>query len=300
MLTARSLLFLPGNRERFLAKAASLPADCVILDLEDSVPETEKEEARRLVLDSLRQLAGVKPVLVRVNAPDSPHFPADLAALVGKDGLHALMVPKVHGPDDLPLIERSLAVLEQERALAVGTTRLVVILESARAVLGAAELLRASPRVESICFGGARDGDLMADLGCDWSDEGRALLHARQHALLAARAAGCAWPLDGVFADVADAAAFERDTRLSRSLGYRGRTVIHPTQIEIANRVYSPSPDEIARCARLLEAFRQALAQGAATALFEGRMIDNAMAKAAQEMLLRAGRRPGSGNNRPV
>ena len=175
----------------------------------------------------------------------------------------------------------------QERAagLSPGTLKIILIIESARGVMRSFDLATASPRTESLCFGGARDGDLMTDLGCTWSNQGGTLEHARAHTLIAARAAGCRCPLDGVFADVKDHAGFEQDTRLSRSLGYRGRTLIHPSQIEAANRLYSPAAEDIAESRRLIEAFDAAVAKGHASVLFEGRMIDVAMAKAARNVI---------------
>ena len=166
---------------------------------------------------------------------------------------------------------------------------LLLIIESALAVWQCFELATASSRVQTIMFASARDGDLMADLGCDWSGEGDALLHARAHVLLAARAARIAFPLDGVFADVNDGAAFERDTQRSRSLGYRGRALIHPSQIEPANRIYRPTPAEVDRSRRILSAFDAAMQRGHASTLFNGTMVDIAMANAARRVLELAG-----------
>ena len=166
-----------------------------------------------------------------------------------------------------------------------GTLKIILIIECALGVMRSFDLLAAIARTESLCFGGARDGDLMADLGCGWSNQGGTLEHARAHTLIAARAAGCRSPLDGVFVDVKDHAGFEQDTRLSRLLGYRGRTLIHPSQIEPANRLYSPASGEIAESRRLIEAFDEAVAKGHASVLFEGRMIDVAMAKAARNVI---------------
>jgi citrate lyase subunit beta/citryl-CoA lyase len=161
----------------------------------------------------------------------------------------------------------------------------VLSIESARGVLNAYEMAIAAERVVSLAFGGAQDGDLNADLGCTWSLDGPEMLHARQHTLLAARAARIDTPLDGVFADVRDAAGFERDTDLSRRLGYRGRKLIHPSQIEPCNRLYAPSEAELDYYARVLDAFEKAVAQGRASTIVDGRMIDLAMANAARRVI---------------
>jgi len=137
----------------------------------------------------------------------------------------------------------------------------------------------------SIVFGGACDADLMTDLGCQWSSDGPELMHARQHMLLAARAAGVQFPLDGAYTDIRDRAGFESDTALSRRLGYRGRMLIHPDQIEPTNRLYSRTPAEIDYYTRVVAAFQAAVARGEASTTVDGRMIDEAMAGAARKVL---------------
>jgi citrate lyase subunit beta / citryl-CoA lyase len=284
MQLARSLLFVPANRERLLAKAPTLPADALLLDLEDAVPVGEKAAARAMAREYVPSVA-IKPVWVRVNGAASGELNPDLAALVGVGGLVGLVVPKVEAVEEVALVDGLLAGLEQERGVPVGQTELILQVESARGVLFAYHLATAAPRVASLCLGGAEDGDLMTDLGCAWSIDGPELLYARQHTLLAARAARIEYPLDGVFANVRDEEAYERDTLLSRRLGYRGRTVIHPSQIEPANRLYSPSAAEVAYYRRLLEAFETAVARGAASTTVDGKMIDYAMAANARRVL---------------
>lgn len=293
----RSLLFLPGNREKFLDKAAELDADAFIIDIEDSVVEAEKDRARELLRSYAPRLAAHRPVWVRVNATASRHLDEDIAAVFDVPGVCGLMIPKVESVADIRRLDKTLSAHETSAGRTGDPLRLLLTIESARAVWSAFELASASARVESLCFAGARDGDLMADLGCDWSGGGQALLHARQHTLLAARAARCRFPLDGVFADLHDPEGFERDTRLSRSLGFRGRPVIHPSQIEPANRLYSPTPEELDASRRLVEAFDAAVARGYASTTFEGRMIDVAMANAARNLIERAALRDSQKTN---
>jgi citrate lyase subunit beta/citryl-CoA lyase len=178
--------------------------------------------------------------------------------------------------------------MEAAHGVPPGSTQVIVMLESARAVLFAYALATASPRVASLVFGGARDADLNNDIGCAWSIDGPEILHARQQALLAARAAGIACPLDGVFADVRDAQGFERDTTLSRRLGFRGRAVIHPAQVEAANRLYAPTSAEVDYYARVLKALDEAHARGQAATTVDGRMVDEAMGLTARRVLAQA------------
>ena len=280
----RSLLFLPGNREKFLEKAASLDADGFIVDFEDSVPAAEKAVARQCLAAYVPALQG-KSIWVRPNASDSRYFAEDLAAICATPGIAGILLPKAESVDALRAVDQAIGVQERAAGLQPGTLRIILTIETARGVARALELADASARTESIAFGGARDGDLMTDLGCAFSTESGTLQHAREQVLIAARASGCRCPLDSVYADVRDQAGFEADTILSRSLGYRGRALVHPSQIEPANRLYGPAAGEVAESRRLVEAFDQAVAKGHASVLFEGRMIDVAMAKAARNVI---------------
>jgi citrate lyase subunit beta / citryl-CoA lyase len=284
MPLARSFLYVPANREKFLDKALDLPADALLLDLEDSVPPAEKDVARAAVREYAPKIPGGR-LWVRANAINSDDGRADLDAVVGVPGLFGIVGSKVDTRDEVLLWDRLIGELEQKRGVAPGTTKFVASIESARGVWLAYEIATAAKRVVSLSFGGARDGDLNTDLGCAWSIDGPEMMHARQHTLVAARAAGFDTPLDGVFADIRDPQGFERDTELSRRLGYRGRKLIHPSQIEPCNRLYRPSAAELDYYARVLEAFDRALAQGSASTTVDGRMIDAAMANAARRVL---------------
>jgi citrate lyase subunit beta/citryl-CoA lyase len=284
MPLARSFLYVPANREKFLEKAIGLPSDAFIFDLEDSVPPAEKANARAGVRAYAPKIAGER-VWVRVNGLDSGLAADDLDAVVGVAGLAGIFLPKVETPDEVKRWDGMIGALEQARGIAAGALKLVISIESALGVLNAHASATAAARVISLTFGGAQDGDLNADLGCAWSIDGPEMLHARSHALMAARAARFDTPLDGVFADIRDADGFERDTALSRRLGYRGRKLIHPAQIEPCNRLYRPSAAELDYYARVLEAFDKAAAQGSAATTVDGRMIDLAMANAARRVI---------------
>src|SRR5262245_19100757 len=284
MPLARSFLYVPANREKFLEKAIGLPSDAFIFDLEDSVPAAEKANARAGVRAYAPKIAGDR-VWVRVNGLGTGLAEADLDAVIGVTGLAGILLPKVETREEVTRWDAMIGGLERERGLAAGAIRLVLSIESALGVLNAYDMAIAAPRVVSLGFGGAQDGDLNTDLGCVWSIDGPEMLHARSQTLLAARAARFDTPLDGVFANVRDAEGFERDTALSRRLGYRGRKLIHPAQIEPCNRLYQPSAAELDYYARVLEAFEQAVKQGSASTTVDGRMIDVAMAAAARRIL---------------
>jgi citrate lyase subunit beta / citryl-CoA lyase len=283
----RSFLYVPANREKFLDKAIGLPSDAFIFDLEDSVPLPEKETARAGVKAYAPKIADNR-VWVRVNGIDTGLAEADLDAVIGIKGIAGLFLPKAETRDEVINWDKQIGALEKARGLAVGATKLVLSIETARGVLNGFDMAQGAARVASLAFGGAQDGDLNTDLGCVWSIDGPEMMHARCHTLLCARAARFDTPLDGVFANVRDAAGFEQDTALSRRLGYRGRKLIHPSQIEPCNRLYAPSQKELDYYTRVLEAFDKALAAGSASTTVDGKMIDEAMAKAARRVLSEA------------
>jgi citrate lyase subunit beta / citryl-CoA lyase len=284
MPLARSFLYVPANREKFLEKAIGLPSDAFIFDLEDSVPAAEKANARAGIRAYGPRIADNR-VWVRVNGLDTGLAEADLDAVIGVPGIAGIFLPKVESRDEVARWDTMIGALETRRGMTARAMKLVLSIESARGVLSAFEMAVAAKRVASLAFGGAQDGDLNADLGCAWSIDGPEMLHARSHTLLAARAARFDTPLDGVFANVRDPDGFARDTALSRRLGYRGRKLIHPAQIEPCNRLYRRTAAELDYYARVLDAFDKAVAQGSASTTVDGRMIDVAMANAARQAL---------------
>jgi citrate lyase subunit beta/citryl-CoA lyase len=280
----RSFLYVPANRDKFLEKSLGLPADALLFDLEDSVPAAEKENARAGVKAYAPKVSGAQ-VWVRVNGLETGFAEADLDAVIGVRNLAGIFLPKVESRTEVVKWDAMIGRLEAARGIANGATRLVLSIESALGVLNAYDMALGATRVVSTAFGGAQDGDLNTDLGCVWSIDGPEMMHARCHALLCARAARFDSPLDGVYANVRDAAGFEQDTALSRRLGFRGRKLIHPSQIEPCNRLYAPSQQELDYYSRVLEAFEKAVAQGSASTTVDGKMIDEAMAKAARRVL---------------
>ena len=281
----RSLLNVPGNRPDMIAKAPGYGADALILDLEDAVPAERKSEARDTVHATLGAWAGEgRGTWVRVNGLDTGWLDEDLRAIVGA-GLAGIQIPKVHEPEVVREVDRRLAELERELGLGEGSVGLLVSLESARGVQLAFDILSAAPRIGSVMVGTAQDADLQGDVGYLTTEEGLETLYIRSSVLLAARAAGVAHPIDGVYADHRDAAGLERVSRRARELGYRGKKVIHPAQIEVVHRVFTPTRAELEHHRRVLAAFEAAAAEGRATAVVDGRMIDVAMAETARRVL---------------
>lgn len=269
-----------------MAKALESGADAVLFDLEDSVPIAAKAEARGLVARAIDGAAGrAAPALtVRVNAAATGMQDDDLAAIV-RPGLEAVFMPKVETTAEVQHAAARLDRLEAERGMKPGTVEIVLMIESALGVYRCYELINASPRVATTCIGGARDGDLQTDLGCGWSIEGIEMMYARSKILLDTRAAGKAWPLDGVFSDLEDEAGLIQDTRLSARLGYVGRTVIHPRQIAPVRRAYAVPEADVQYYQRVVSEFEAVEKQGTAAITIDGRLVDYAMYQRAKRVL---------------
>ena len=272
----RSVLFLPGSNPRALEKARGLPADGLIFDLEDAVAPDRKDSARAAVAAAV-SAGGYAPreLVLRVNPLDSPWGQADLAAAATLP-VDAVLLPKVENAERVRLIIDLLDMRGAPPELAVWC-----MIETPRGVLAAPQIADASPRVAALVAG---TSDLAADLHARQVSGRMPLLTALGLILLAARAAGRA-ALDGVHLDLADAAGFAAVCRQGRALGFDGKTVIHPGQIETANAAFAPEPAEVEEARRLVAAYEAAIAAGKGAARFEGRLIEALHAAEARRTL---------------
>ena len=289
MKPIRTALFAPGIRDRVMAKALASAVDAVILDLEDSVPVAQKAEARTLVAQVIQGVCGGDPphpvVMVRVNAFTTGLLAQDLAAIV-QPGLDVVLLPKAERVDEITSVAAMIERNEVIHSMRRGAVEIVPMIESALGVVRCFDMLKASPRVSGSCIGTARDGDLQTDLGCAWSIEGTELLYARSKVLMDTRAAGSQLqPLDGVFSDLNDEAGLIADSRLSARLGYTGRTIIHPKQIEPVRQAYAVPEAEVAYYREVVGAFEAAEKSGVAAIVVNGRLVDYAMYERAKRVL---------------
>lgn len=261
----RSVLFLPAANPRALEKARSLPADGLIFDLEDAVAPEVKDSARASLAAAL--IAGgyaPRELVVRVNALDTAWGQADLAAAATLP-IDAVLVPKVESADRVRLTASLLDTLGAPPELA-----LWCMVETPLGVLAAAEIAAASPRIGALVMG---TSDLTNDLHAREARDRLPLMTALGLVLLAARAHRRA-VLDGVHLDLGDADGFARACRQGRELGFDGKTLIHPDQIEPANAAFTPTTDEIARARRLVAAYAEATAAGKGAARIDGRLVE--------------------------
>jgi len=274
----RSKLFVPCSRPDFFAKALAGDADALSFDLEDAVPAGDKAAARARLADWLRSDAvatSAKTIIVRINAADTPYFADDLAALTGVRA-DLVNLPKVEAPDTV------CAVAARMEAAGIGAALLVNI-ESAAGMAQAAAIARAHPRVVGLQVG---LNDMFASLGIDRRDARH--VHAALWAIRLAAGEASRLAYDGAWPDLADDDGFRTEAELARSLGFLGKSCIHPRQVAIANAVFDRS-DDVARAKRLLAAAVEAEAQGRGAFVFEGAMTDAPAIAAARETVRRAG-----------
>lgn len=271
-MRARSYLYAPGHRADLLDKALAGDADVVVADLEDGVPRDRKAAARDNVLAALRSLPS-KPLHVRVDRAGEEQLADDLAALTAA-GATLIRLPKCEGPGD---VLRAAAAVE--RAAAGGPApRLGCLIESARGVEQAHAIATAHALVASISLG---EADLGADLGVH-DDAGMA--YARSRVVVAARAAGLPAPSQSVFTAVRDLDGLRRTSLAGRSLGFFGRSLIHPAQIPVVHEAYAPSEAEVAAAAALLDGIERMEEEGSFL-LDDGRLVDRATVERARALL---------------
>lgn len=267
----RSFLYVPGSEERKLAKAPTLGADAVILDLEDSVAPERKAEARERICGLLR--VAPNPVvewLIRLNSLRSPHFDADLACGIAAkpDGL---VVPKVDDPSVLREVDERLGAAERAAGQPAGSLKLFAMIESARAVLNANAIASATPRLQGLILGHV---DLLRDLGLTPGPAGQGTVHhARCQLVLAARAARVE-AVDAIYLNIQDHDGLRDESIQAARLGFVGKQVIHPGQISIVRAAFTPSAERVQRAERILEVWQKAQTEGKGVVALDGELLE--------------------------
>ncbi|MEE9276086.1 MAG: CoA ester lyase [bacterium] len=291
MRPLRTLLFAPGNRERFLAKVGKAGADAVILDLEDAVPLKEKEATRRALPEAVGRIAGEDgaAVFVRVNPlADVTGFSAacgaeDIGALV-RPPLAGIVLPKVEGPEQVLVADRLLREGEGKRGMAPEGVALIALVENARGVERADAIAAAGVggRPFLLAFGA---GDYTNDLGIEWPRDEFSLDYPRARVAAASRAGGRGRPVDTVWVRLEDEEGLIASAERARALGMFGKLCIHPKQVGPVNEVFTPTEGEAARAREVAAAFEAAAARGEASVTVDGRMVDYPIVDAARKTL---------------
>jgi citrate lyase subunit beta / citryl-CoA lyase len=281
----RSELSTPGTSDKMMAKAASSDADLVFLDLEDAVAPSEKPKARPAVVAALRELDwGNKTVAVRVNGAHTPWCHDDVIEVVtgAGDRLDLLILPKVKGPRDVWFFETLLGQLEEKLGLASGRIGLEVLIEETEALANVEAIAGCSSRLEALILG---VGDLSASQGIRTGHVGESggypgdMWHyARNRMIVAARANGLD-AVDGPFANFRNDAGYRKEAEWAATLGAVGKWAIHPSQVPLANEIFSPTADEAARARAVVDAVERAETAGEGAANLNGVMIDAATAR---------------------
>jgi citrate lyase beta subunit len=272
----RSVLYMPGSKPRALNKARTLPADALILDLEDSVAPAEKPRARELVAEAVRAGGyGGRKLIVRINGLDTEWGADDLAGAAAA-GPDAILLPKVERPDD---VARAADLMDARGA----TCPVWAMMETPRGILNAAAIA-AHPRLEGFVLG---TNDLVKELGAAHTPDRLPLVASLGLCLLAARAEGLVC-VDGVYNAYQDQDGLRAACVQGREMGFDGKTLIHPDQIAIANATFAPSPDELTLAGAQVAAFEAAEARGEGVAVVNGRIVENLHVAAARRLLARA------------
>lgn len=290
----RSMLFIPANRTKLFGKAVKCGADGVVFDLEDAVPAAERASARAEVRELIGSVSASDPLIfVRINEVHTLAAMQDLAA-VAIPGLAGVLIPKVESSKDVVIVDQMLTWLEESEGVRQGTVKIVPILETAAGMRSAFEIAIASDRTAYMGGLGVKGGDVERSIGYRWSATGEETLHIRSRILVDLRAAKVPNPMSGLWSDITDLDGLEAFAQQNRSLGYEAMQAIHPTHVPIINRVFSTTPEEYENDLRLIETVRSAAAAGSGAIVFDGHMVDEAMAARAKFRVEQYRRQSGS------
>ncbi len=275
----RSLIFVPGNNPRFLEKAKTLDADIVCFDLEDSVPDDQKANARKLIKQALKSKKSyVSSVFVRTNSPSSGKIPMDLKEIVQK-GIDGIVIPKVNNVKEMKKIENILSKLENAQKLK--PIQVIPSIESSEGVVNTYEIASYGKRISALVFGVF---DLLNDLGVEYTKNPEGAKYSRRKISVDAHAAGVA-VIDAIWQDLKDSKGLEKDCKIGKSLGYSGKSVIHPDQIPIIHRLFHPNENEIQWAEKVCKVYPGFTKKGKGAITIDGKMIDEVHYKQAKALL---------------
>ena len=280
----RSLIFVPSNSRRFIDKAKTLNADITCFDLEDSVPINEKTIAREIIVQTLKRRTDYKTnVYIRINSFDSGMAFSDLKEII-QNGVDGIVIPKVNDENEVVDIIRFISILEDERGIKKGSIKLIPSIETAKGVVNAYFIAKADQRVNALIFGVF---DFLYDMGLDYDEnDGIEYLYARGKIPVDAKAAGVA-AIDAIWQNVDDTNGLTKDARVAKRLGYSGKSIIHPSQIDPVHKIFIPTKNEIEWAKKVIEALGETMERGSGRGAvkLEGKMIDAVHYKQAKAIL---------------
>ena len=275
----RSLIFVPGNNPRFLEKAKKIQADIVCFNLEDSVPDDEKTSARKLIKNALKSRSEYSSsIFVRINSPLSGKIPSDLKEIIQK-GIDGIVIPKVNNVTELKKIQKTLSGLEKSKKLK--PIQIIPSIESAEGVVNSYSIASFGKRVTAIVFG---IFDLLNDLGVEYTKDSPGGKYSRYKIPVDAAAAGIS-AIDGIWQDLNDLKGLQKDCNFGKSLGYAGKSVIHPDQISMIHKSFYPNKTEISWAEKVCKVYLKSTKKGKGATTVDGKMIDEVHYKQAQALL---------------
>ena len=275
----RSLIFVPGNNPRFLEKAKKIQADIVCFDLEDSVPDDEKTSARKLIKNALKSRSEYSSsIFVRTNSPLSGKIPSDLKEIIQK-GIDGIVIPKVNNVTELKKIQKTLSGLEKSKKLK--PIQIIPSIESAEGVVNSYSIASFGKRVTAIVFG---IFDLLNDLGVEYTKDSPGGKYSRYKIPVDAAAAGIS-AIDGIWQDLNDLKGLQKDCNFGKSLGYAGKSVIHPDQISVVHKSFHPNKTEISWAEKVCKVYLESTKKGKGATTVDGKMIDEVHYKQAKALL---------------
>ncbi|MBQ0120998.1 MAG: citrate (pro-3S)-lyase subunit beta [Bacteroidales bacterium] len=276
----RTMMFVPGNNPAMMQDAFIYGPDSIMLDLEDSVTMAEKDAARLLVHHALKTIDyGNTEMVVRINPLNTPYGKKDVEAVI-KAGVHVIRMPKTETADEIRELEAEIEKVETELGC-LGRTQIMAAIESTLGVINAYDIATASKRMMGIALGAE---DYSANLKTQRTPEGMELLLARQTIVVAARAAGID-ALDTVYSNLNDMETFRKEVELIKSLGFDGKSIINPRQIEVVNEVFAPKEKEIQKSLTILAAIKEAEKRGSGVIAVNGKMVDRPVVIRAQRTI---------------
>ena len=275
----RSLIFVPGNNPRFLEKAKKIQADIICFDLEDSVPDDEKTSARKLIKNALKSRSEYSSsIFVRTNSPLSGKIPSDLKEIIQK-GIDGIVIPKVNNVAELKKIQKILSSLEKSKKLK--PIQIIPSIESAKGVVNSYSIASFGKRVNAIIFG---IFDLLNDLGVEYVKDSPGGKYSRYKIPVDAAAAGIS-AIDGIWQDLKDLRGLQKDCNFGKSLGYAGKSVIHPDQIPTVHTSFYPNKTEISWAEKVCKVYVESKKKGKGATTVDGKMIDEVHYKQAKALL---------------
>ena len=277
----RTMLFVPGGNEKLLTKALGLNADSLILDLEDSVALDKKASAREVVAQTLKSAEfGGKEKLVRINSLSTEYARSDISVVI-KGRPDTFLLPKVNQPEDILDYQKFINEAENREGLPQGSIGLVALIETPLGIINIDSIALASPRMNGLLFGAA---DYTRETRGKITQNRVELYYPMIRILLAARVAGID-AIDTPYFDVRDMEGLERHTQQAKDMGYDGKALIHPSQVEVVNRIFTPTKEEGIYAERVIKAFEEAKAEGKGATQLDGQLIENVHVSMARRIL---------------